>query len=38
MRSPVNVTAGLQLANSLIAGTAIGYEVQEWKIRHNIHS
>jgi hypothetical protein len=38
MRSPVNVTAGLQLANSLIAGMAIESEIQEWKIRHNIHS
>jgi hypothetical protein len=38
MQSPVNVTAGLQLANSLIAGTAIQSEIQEWKIRHNIHS
>ena len=38
MRSPVNVTTGLQLANSLIAGTSIESELQEWKIRHNIHS
>jgi hypothetical protein len=38
MRSPVNVTTGLQLANSLIAGTSIETELHEWKIRHNIHS
>ena len=38
MRSPVNVTTGLQLANSLIAGTSFEAELREWKIRHNIHS
>ncbi len=29
---------GLQLANSLIAGTSSESELQEWKIWHNIHS
>ena len=38
MRSPINVTTGLQLANSLIAGTSIELEVKAWKQKHNVQT
>jgi hypothetical protein len=38
MRSPINVTTGLQLANSLIAGTQIMHDVLQWKVKHNVHA
>ena len=37
MRSPINVTTGLQLANSIIAGTPFELEVKAWKLKHNVH-
>jgi hypothetical protein len=37
MRSPINVTTGLQLANSIIAGTPFEMEVKAWKLKHNVH-
>ncbi|KAI2506247.1 hypothetical protein MHU86_8182 [Fragilaria crotonensis] len=36
MRSPINVTAGLQLANSIVAGTSFESEIREWKQKHNV--
>jgi hypothetical protein len=38
MRSPINVTTGLQLANSLIAGTQIMDDILQWKVKHNVHA
>ncbi len=38
MRCPINVTAGLQLANSLIAGTPIAEQLVKWKITHNVQT
>jgi hypothetical protein len=37
MRCPINVTSGLQLANSLIAGIPIAKQLVKWKIKHNVH-
>ncbi len=36
MRFPINVTSGLQLANSHIAGTLIAEKLVEWRIMHNV--
>jgi hypothetical protein len=38
MRCPINVTSGLQLANSLIAGTPIAKQLVKWKIKHNVQT
>ena len=38
MRSPINVTTGLQLANSLIACTPFMDGVLQWKVKHNVHA
>jgi hypothetical protein len=38
MRCPINVTSGLQLANSLIAGTPIAEQLVKWKIKHNVQT
>jgi hypothetical protein len=34
MQCPINVTSGLQLANSRIAGTPIAKQLVKWKIKH----
>lgn len=36
MRSPINVTTGLQLANSIVAGTSFELEIKAWKQKHNV--
>ena len=38
MRCPINVTAALQLANSLIAGTPIAEQLAKWKLKHNVQT
>lgn len=38
MRQPINVTTGLQLANSIIAGTPFQLELEAWKVQHNVHA
>ena len=36
MRAPINnVSSGLLLANSIIAGTPIADEILKWKMKHN---
>ena len=35
MQSPINVTTGLRLVNSLIAGTPFETQLQQWKVKHN---
>ena len=35
IRCPINVTTGLHLANSLIAGTPLADEILKWKMKHN---
>jgi hypothetical protein len=38
LQCPINVTSGLQLANSLIAGTPIAEQLVKWKIMHNVQT
>ncbi len=38
MRCPINVTTGLQLANSLIAGTPIAEQLVKWKIMQTVQT
>jgi hypothetical protein len=38
MRLPINVTTGLQLAKSIIAGTSFEIKVNQWKQKHNVHA
>ncbi len=39
IRCPINVTSGLQLANSLIAGTLFAKQLVKWKItKHNVQT
>ena len=37
MRVPINATTGLHLINSMIEGTTIAKELQEWKLKHVAH-
>jgi hypothetical protein len=36
IRSPINVTTGLQLANSIVAGTSFEMDDKAWKQKHNV--
>jgi hypothetical protein len=38
MRCPINATAGLHLANSMIEGTSIARYLARWKLKHNVQT
>jgi hypothetical protein len=38
IQCPISITSGLQLANSLIAGTPIAKQLVKWKIKHNFQT
>ena len=38
MRRPINATAGLHLANSMIKGTKIEQQLTKWKLKHVVQT